>query len=90
MGLLHIIDNNELLNKWHIHLACTDTSSWNNGNGIHANTYTCEYYRTHYCEYNSVGSLAGVSMAGVDFNFPEKNCCGCGKGNEIMGILFKP
>ena len=81
--VIHIIDNTWLLNKCHIYLACTDTPSWNDGSGTQHTT--CEDYRTKYCWDNSAKSLAGVS-----YNFPEKNCCGCGKGNEILGILFKP
>ena len=76
------MDNNQLMNKFHVYLACTDTPSWNDGIGPGGNK--CEFYRKEFCRDNSSGRLAGAS-----FNFPEKNCCGCGKGNKIMGILFK-
>ena len=69
-----------MLNKCHIYLACTDTPSWNDGFGD-----TCEDYRLRsYCQDNSAGLLAGFA-----YNFPERNCCGCGKGKEAIGSLFK-
>ena len=72
-----------MLNKCHIHIACTDTASWTDGVGPTGNT--CEDYRTTFCRDNSVNP----ALAGAPFNFPEKNCCGCGKGSENPGILFK-
>jgi len=57
--------------------ACTDTPSWNDGAGEN-----CQDYRTKYCKVNSAGPFAGGS-----WNFPEKNCCGCGKDYYGQGGL---
>jgi CDP-glycerol glycerophosphotransferase (TagB/SpsB family) len=50
-----------------------DTTIWNN------NGYNCKYYlQQHWC----VNDAANVSHAvkfGESFNYPEKNCCDCGK-----------
>ena len=74
---LHIVNNTWFFNKCHNYLACTDTPSWNDG----ISQSTCENYRITICRDNSAGTLAGAS-----FNFPEKNCCGCGKTNGILDV----
>ena len=71
------MDNNQLMNKFHVYLACTDTPSWDDGLGD-----TCEHYRITFCQDNKVHE----DLAGASFNFPEKNCCGCGKTNDTLGI----
>ena len=68
-----------MLNKRRIFLACTDTPSWDDGDGE-----TCADYRRWYCYENNAGPISGPI-----FNYPELNCCGCGKAAKIRGILFK-
>ena len=53
--------------------ACVDTDSWNNGDDK-----TCTNYNADYCSGGEF-SVASTHMAGSNFNFPEDNCCSCGK-----------
>ena len=67
-----------MLNKRRIFLACTDTPSWDDGDGE-----TCPDYRTNYC-FDNIASVAGPF-----WNYPELNCCGCGKVEKIRGICSR-
>lgn len=76
-NLLNTSNKSLIILKCQITLACTDTASWNDGYGMSCNHYrtSCTDYPTYYCCDGKAGSLSGVF-----YNFPEKNCCGCGKG----------
>ena len=52
---------------------CTDTPSWNNGNG-----YGCKLYGEQWCQNRKARPGQGHKL-GKKFNHPEKNCCVCGK-----------
>ena len=67
-----------MLNKRRIFLACTDTPSWDDEDGE-----TCADYRKKYC-FDNIAYVYGPL-----FNYPELNCCGCGKVAKIRGILSK-
>ena len=62
-----------------VSLDCIDTPSWDDGR-----RGNCPLYRQIYCRNNSPGRLAGEAN-----NFPEINCCGCGKcgGGEGFNLL---
>ena len=66
------------MNKRRIFLACTDTPSWDDVHGK-----TCADYRKKYC-FDNIAYVNGFLV-----NYPEQNCCGCGKVAKIGGILFK-
>ncbi len=55
-------------------LGCTDTVPWNNGYGE-----TCRTYGTRqWCK--NGGPLSGSEWTmGSTYNYPENNCCICGK-----------
>ena len=71
-------------------LECVDTAAWNNGG-----TYNCELYGRHVCHYvcDGVGctgqALIGSEWAlGSNHNYPEQNCCACGKIGAAQGKQF--
>jgi hypothetical protein len=54
---------------------CIDTADWVNDRG-----YNCDTYKNNYlCINGVIGSYTGT---GSRWNFPEDNCCVCGKGNQ--------
>ena len=57
--------------KRDVYLGCTDTPFWDDRI---SHLGDCPLYRQKHCRNNSPGTLAGAA-----FNFPEINCCGCGK-----------
>ena len=61
--------------------ACTDTPSWTDGNT--PNAETCEDYRMGPLCRNGVTI---TTIMGSEFNYPEKNCCGCGKNQQLGQI----
>ena len=71
-------------------VGCTDTPSWNNGYGL-----DCRSYGARRCANGA--ARPGLEWAlGAKYNYPENNCCVCGKGNfsnKVRGlnyiILFK-
>ena len=62
------------LSKIFLENNCTDTAAWSDGWGE-----TCEYYLTKgVCENGEVKDGQVLKNSAM-FNFPEKNCCVCGK-----------
>ena len=56
---------------------CTDTPGWNNG---HGSGKTCaRYVKEGWCHNHRVASTVNY-FSGFNNNFPENNCCVCGKG----------
>ena len=53
---------------------CMDTPSWDDG----AFGEDCKTYRNYWCENNAMKPEYEF-MFGSKSNYPEKNCCGCGK-----------
>ena len=51
-------------------LDCVDTPGWIDRDGD-----SCDEYRRYYCH-------DGASNVGSKYNYPEINCCGCGKENK--------
>ena len=50
--------------------------SWEDSSG-----YNCEDYKNHrWCENGVVITDGDIGGLGSDWNFPEANCCVCGKG----------
>ena len=55
------------------HLDCIDTPGWNNG------AYGCDTYKSKkWCEGGSAAPGSQWTL-GKQFNYPEDNCCICGK-----------
>jgi hypothetical protein len=50
-------------------LDCVDTGYWVNGHG-----HDCKSYSKRWCENGAAKKL------GSKYNYPENNCCVCGKG----------
>ena len=62
-------------------LGCSDTLSWSD-----RYEKNCEYYAQVYCENRSV--KPGMEFAlGAANNYPEENCCVCGKPKGIYIYL---
>ena len=53
-----------------LELDSEDTPGWDDGEGE-----DCAEYRSYYCD-------PGDSLAGKQYNYPEQNCCGCGKEKQ--------
>ena len=51
---------------------CEDTPNWSNGQG-----QSCSDYAETFCIDKSPKD--NVTLFGQDFEFPENNCCACGK-----------
>ena len=51
---------------------CIDTAMWEN----HSGRRCVDYERERWC---LSGALAVTWTGGAQFNFPEANCCACGK-----------
>ena len=59
-------------------LKCKDDKGWVNNNGKFCQDYT----NLGYCKNDEVTPL-GEAYTGEDNNFPELNCCNCGKENKM-------
>ena len=57
----------------HFNLVCTDTENWDDGNGNDCTSYV------NWCYEGVVISEKEWSI-GEQRNYPENNCCVCGKG----------
>lgn len=56
---------------------CQDTSVWNNLHG-----HNCASYASQWCQNGA--AITGKEWAlGESFNYPEKNCCVCGKETKV-------
>ena len=53
---------------------CVDTDSWENGHGEN-----CISYANRFCQ-NNGANLGSEWALGSTYNYPENNCCVCGKG----------
>ena len=63
---------------------CTDTPNWNNS----LYQFDCDYYE-------SAGNCANGDFVsgkewtgGKNYNYPEDNCCVCGKSSKKLCTLF--
>ena len=63
---------------------CTDTPLWDDG----AFGEDCNTYRTYWCERNAMKPEYEF-MFGSKSNYPEKNCCGCGKYSGFYPGIYK-
>ena len=63
-------------------LGCTDTDSWNNGYAE-----TCSSYKSEWCENEGAKPDGGWAL-GSTYNYPENNCCVCGKGKNIGKFIY--
>ena len=54
---------------------CNDTPAWENGVG-----YDCNNYGKRWCE-NGTARPGEEWTLGAEYNYPENNCCVCGKRN---------
>ena len=62
------------------YLGCLDSNSWSNGKG-----HGCDSYATTWCQ-NGGAKPGNEWTLGSKFNYPELNCCVCGKGNRRGNI----
>ena len=64
-------------------VGCMDSPGWRNGKGIGC----AKYASLGYC---SNGRVAGIFKwaLGAQHNFPERNCCACGKERELNTTAF--
>ena len=66
--------------------ACVDTVSWVNGHG-----HDCKSYGKQWCE-NGAAKAGSEWTLGSTYNYPENNCCVCGKvktqGNVIPLYIY--
>ena len=56
-------------------LECSDTPEWDDN----FKSYCRSYAREGWCV---GGSIIPPNQGGPKFNYPERNCCICGKGGE--------
>ena len=63
---------------------CMDTPLWDDG----AFGEDCNTYRTYWCERNAMKPEYEF-MFGSKSNYPEKNCCGCGKYSGFYPGIYK-
>ena len=61
---------------------CQDTAGWTNGKDWAVTT--CQNYADEGC--CADGKVVGKCAVwkGLDFNYPENNCCACGKGSKSL------
>ena len=57
---------------------CTDTPGWTNGKNKN-----CDFYNKKRCKDGTFRKGQKWSI-GLQFNFPEQNCCSCGKPAEVV------
>ena len=55
---------------------CTDTPSWKSSSGFYWND--CDSYSNNWCQNRKVRP-GKQYMLGKYYNYPEDNCCVCGK-----------
>ena len=60
---------------YNLSLGCVDTVGWTNG---YSTTGTCAYYGSTMCE-NGKARPGWEAGLGEHNNYPERNCCVCGK-----------
>lgn len=65
-------------------LKCTDTPGWRNGHGF---GNSCDLYAKTYCENGKAKSTTRWAL-GRNNNWPEHNCCVCGKGPDSPNVLI--
>ena len=66
----------------YFYLDCVDTASWVNGYG-----YGCTSYgELSWCE-NGAAKTGSEWTLGSKFNYPENNCCVCGKGQTQGNVI---
>ena len=58
---------------------CVDTPGWADLDGN-----DCEIYASYIC----VNGIAHPETEGSDFNYPERNCCACGKGKYGTSNIY--
>ena len=58
-------------------LECIDTPSWDNGY-----EKGCKWYAGNACDKGLPRSGVGIGF-GSSYNFPELNCCACGKEDGL-------
>ena len=62
--------------------SCTDTPAWNNLPRPGGPLSCADYVTSRLCA--SGGFVSGAEWAGGEaFNFPEFNCCACGKSSAV-------
>ena len=66
----------DLANKGQ-NVKCTDTPNWKDNH-----EYGCQYYKKQKICKNGKISENGEFYAGERYNFPEMNCCECGKSDK--------
>merc|ERR1712080_118950 len=59
---------------------CNDTPAWTDGDGS-----KCQDYREHACENGGI-KPGEETFFGIKHNYPENNCCGCGKKIEDYNV----
>jgi len=68
--------------------ACVDNKSWT---FVHAaDTYTCDHFaNVNVCHNGACTDTPVGSLCGEAFNYPERNCCACGKAlyEQSFGLV---
>ena len=62
-------------------LACVDTDCWDNGYG-----HDCKSYGERWCE-NGAAKAGSEWTLGSKYNYPENNCCVCGKASTQGNVI---
>jgi len=65
---------------------CVNTPGWLNG----ASNHPCATYAKEWCD-AGMNRPGFAWTLGAKYNFPEKNCCACGKGaagNAVAGVVY--
>ena len=65
---------------WFNYLGCADTSGWDTliGEEPPLQIYDCSSYADEFCENGSARQGSEWAMGSL-YDFPEENCCVCGK-----------
>jgi len=85
----YLIQNTEGLTELYFHglpidvSRCVDTLEWTNGFKNGPNRHNCNYYATNYCD-GTGAKLKYKFLFGKVWNYPERNCCACGKGKKAL------
>ena len=69
----------------YLDLDCVDTGNWDSGKG-----HDCNSYANTWCQ-NGAANTGYEWTLGSNYNYPENNCCVCGKGNSkglVMPFLY--
>ena len=64
-------------------IGCIDTPSWVNGHG-----YDCNSYGKRWCQDGSAKPGKEWTL-GAKYNYPENNCCVCGKKQDVDTSMFR-